>query len=150
MRQEESMAEKIVIHIDRGFGMKTWSSDPHAEAAMREVAHLSHLTPYGMLLAGLASCTAIVVLTYAEHHNVDLREVRLSAEYERVFREDCEKCEEPQRFEEQISMGIEFQGKLTPQEREKLFKISLQCPIHKMLKTGIAVRSELEVRKPEP
>jgi uncharacterized OsmC-like protein len=37
---------------------------------------------------------------------------------------------------------VSFEGDLTPQERDKLFKISLQCPVHKMLKTGIKVKSQ--------
>ena len=93
-----------------------------------------------MLLASLASCTAVVVNTYAQYHELDLKEVELVTEYQRTFKEDCKNCEKISEYEEQITMDIAFEGDLTPEQREKLFKISLQCPIHKMLKSGIKIQ----------
>jgi len=127
-----------------------------------------HLTPYGMLLVGLGSCTAIVLHTYAQHHSVDLRDVELRLQYDRVFAEDadkkhpCEDCEGIHEYKEQadkkhpIEEEIVLTGELTPEERKRLFLVSRHCPIHKMLTDavhppdafhpphGVEVKSRLE------
>jgi uncharacterized OsmC-like protein len=45
------------------------------------------------------------------------------------------------KYEDQIEMSVSFEGNLTSHERDKLFSISLHCPVHKMLKSGIKVKS---------
>jgi putative redox protein len=136
------MAEKLVVHQRNNFETDFRAVDPETPESgeLYPVKHIQNLTPYGMLLAGLGSCTAVVVNTYAQYHGIELEEVELTVEYERVFKDDCEHCEDISRYKESINIGISFRGKLTPQQQEKLFKISLQCPIHKMLKSGIEVR----------
>jgi uncharacterized OsmC-like protein len=135
------MPERIVITQKSNFETSFLSLDPEAPQTgeLHPVKNVQDLTPYGMLLASLGSCTAVVVNTYAQYHRLDLNEVQLTVEYQRTFREDCEHCEEIDKYEEQISMDLHFEGNLMPKDREKLFKISLQCPIHKMLKKGIKV-----------
>lgn len=102
-----------------------------------------------MVLAGLGTCTAFVVNTYAEHHGLDVDAVELRLQYRRSFKEDCAHCEEFDEYEDQIEMVVSFEGNLTSQERDKLFKISLQCPVHKMLKSGIKVKSAPALHVPE-
>lgn len=137
------MGERIVIRQNRDFETRFWAQDPGEPegSELNEAAHLQDLTPYGMLLAGLGSCTGVVVHTYARYHGVGLDEVELRLEYERSFREDCEECEKDQRYTESVSQELSFSGDLTDEEREKLYRISLQCPIHKMLKSGVKVES---------
>jgi uncharacterized OsmC-like protein len=139
------MSEKIVVRQKNDFQTEFWAADPEdpESAKLAPVRHIQDLTPYGMLLAGLASCTAVVVNTYARYHGVKLDEVELTTEYRRTFKEDCEHCEEISRYDEQITMDMSFKGDLGPQDHEKLFKISLQCPIHKMFKGGIKVQTRL-------
>lgn len=136
------MAEKVVVRQRNNFETDFRALDPERPESgeLHPVRHIQDLTPYGMLLASLGSCTAVVVNTYAQYHGIELDEVELTVEYERVFKEDCEHCEDVSGYKESINAGISFRGKLTPQQQEKLFKISLQCPIHKMLKGGIEVR----------
>ncbi|GAB4388571.1 MAG: hypothetical protein Kow0025_08690 [Thermodesulfovibrionales bacterium] len=138
------MGERIVIRQNKDFETRFWAKDPGEPegSPLGEVAHIQALTPYGMLLAGLGSCTGVVVNTYARYHGVGLEEVTLRLEYERSFREDCEECERDEKFTESISQELSFSGDLTDEEREKLYRISLQCPIHKMLKSGVKVQSK--------
>jgi putative redox protein len=96
-----------------------------------------------MLLSGLGSCTAIVLHTYAQHHGVDLQEVELRLNYDRIFADDCVQCEDIQEYREQIEEEITLIGNLTPEERKRLFMVSKHCPIHKMLQHGIEVKSYL-------
>ncbi|MGD8626405.1 MAG: osmotically inducible protein C, partial [Anaerolineae bacterium] len=59
----------------------------------------------------------------------------------------CQNCQEIDRYQEQLQETLTFRGDLTEAERQKLFKIAHQCSIHKMLESGIEIRSELNTRK---
>ena len=138
------MAEKVVIHQKSNFQAKFWALDPNEPESkkLHPVKRIEDLTPYGMLLAGLGSCTAIVVHTFAQYHGLGLQELEVTAAYQRTFGEDCEHCEEIDRYREKINVTVSFRGNLSPQDEEKLFKVSKQCPIHKMLKSGVEVQSQ--------
>lgn len=135
--------ERVIVRQNRNFETEFLAPDPRAAESQepRPVGHLQELTPYGMLLAGLGSCTAVVLHTYARHHGLNLEEVELDLRYERVFREDCENCEEIGEYRERIRQDIRLKGDMKPGDREKLFRISRHCPIHKMFQSGIPVES---------
>jgi uncharacterized OsmC-like protein len=139
------MGEKIIVRQNSRFEIEILALDPHDADAheFKVVDDVRQLTPYGMLLAGLGSCTAVVLHTYAQHHAVALDEVELRLEYDRVFEEDCEHCEAIQEYQERIEEEIALTGKLTPGEQNRLYMVSRHCPIHKMLTGGIEVRSAL-------
>lgn len=139
------MAEKVIVRQNRLFETEILAQDPHDPDAeeFEPVAAIHHLTPYGMLLAGLGSCTTIVLHTYAQYHDVPLDEVEITLSYDRTFAEDCENCEEIDKYTEQISEEMHLIGDLTPAEKKKLHVISRHCPIHQMLLHGIEVHSRL-------
>jgi len=139
------MAEKVIVHQNKEYETKIFGPDPRDEEAQKlyAIKEIYDLTPYGMLLASLGSCTAALLNSYAQNHGLDLHEVELRLRYERNFKKDCENCEGIERYEEEIDEEISFVGNLTGKEREKLFLISHHCPIHKMLKSGIKVNSQL-------
>ena len=140
------MSESVIVRQNSSFEIDILAQDAHnpQDDQFYKVDAVHHLTPYGMLLSGLGSCTAIVLHTYAQHHGVDLREVELRLTYDRVFADVCVECEGILEYREQIDEQIVLTGDLTPQERKKLFSVSRHCPIHKMLLHGIEVRSHLE------
>ncbi|MFQ6099891.1 MAG: OsmC family protein [Anaerolineae bacterium] len=139
------MGEVVIVRQNSKFETEILSLDPHDpdDHQFHPVDHIHYLTPYGMLLAGLGSCTAIVLHTYAQHHGVNLREVELRLQYDRVFADDCVQCEGIQEYKEEIAEEIVLTGGLAPQERKRLFAVSKHCPIHKMLIGGITVQSRL-------
>jgi len=139
------MAEKVIVRQNSMFETEFLAQDPHEpdDPHLHPVAHVHELTPYGMMLAGLAACTGIVLHTYAQYHDVNLDEVELHVEYDRVFEEDCRDCEKIEEYREQIDEEIVLIGDLTPEERRRLLVISRQCPIHKILLHGIEVNSRL-------
>ncbi len=139
------MGESVIVRQNNSFETEILARDPHNpdDPEFYSVDHMHQLTPYGMLLAGLGSCTAIVLHTYAHHHGVELQEAELHLEYDRVFAEDCEECEGIEEYREQIETEIVLRGPLMPEERKRLFAVSKHCPIHKMLKHGIEVHSRL-------
>ena len=140
------MPESVIVRQNSSFEIEILARDAHdpQDGGYHRVDAVHLLTPYGMLLSGLGSCTAIVLHTYAQHHGVDLREVELHLTYDRVFADDCVDCEDIHEYREQIDEQILLVGDLTPQERKKLFSVSKHCPIHKMLIQGVEVRSHLE------
>ena len=73
------MGERIVVRQDHNFRTEFLAADPHDpdEGTLEPVDNVYGLTPYGMLLAGLGSCTGIVLHTYAQYHDVPLEGVEL-------------------------------------------------------------------------
>ena len=142
------MAERVVIRQDNQFRTLVLSADPediHSNA-LEAVGDIHQLTPYGMLLSSLGTCTALVLHTYAQNHNIPLLEVEIRLEYQRVFREDCEDCEdcdEASDYEEEIHEKLDLTGEISPAEREKLMRVAHYCPIYKMLQNGIKISTQL-------
>jgi len=139
------MAERIIVRQDKRFRTLFLSADPEDPAALNyeTVEDIHQLTPYGMLLASLGSCTALVLHTYAQNHEIQLDEVELHLAYQRVFREDCEGCDEAEEFNEEITEKLKLEGNLPGATREKLLRIAHFCPIYKMLGNGVKVKTSL-------
>ncbi len=140
------MGESVIVRQNSRFEIEILALDPHNpdDDEFHPVHHVHQMTPYGMLLAGLGSCTAIILHTYAQNHDVDLDEVELHLTYDRVFAEDCEQCREIEEYREQIESVLTLSGDLTPDAERRLFMISRHCPIHKMLMNGIDVQTSLD------
>ena len=138
------MGETIIVRQKSNYDTEILGPDPNdpESQALHRVTNIYDLTPYGMLLASLGSCTAVLLNSYAQHHGLELRKVELTLRYDRNFKKDCQNCEEIDQYEEEINEEIAFTGNLTSSNREKLFLISHHCPIHKMLKTGIKVNAQ--------
>ena len=139
------MAERVIVKQDRQFRTQFSAADPEdiQSNVFETIEDIHQLTPYGMLLSSLASCTALVMHTYAQNHDIKLREVELHMSYQRVFREDCEDCEEEREYNEEISERILLEGDLSSSEREKLLRVAHLCPIYKMMVDGITINSSL-------
>ena len=139
------MGEKVKVRQNRNFEIQFLGPDPQDPESdeLLQINHLHALTPYGMMLASLGSCTTIVLHTYAQNHEIDLQEVEILLEYERSFKDESELHQGVQSYEEQIGEEIELIGDLSPEQRQKLFSISKQCSIHKMFEHGIEIQSDL-------
>jgi putative redox protein len=139
------MSEKIIVRQNNKYEVGFWAVDPNQPDTdeYQPVQGLHEITPYGMMLVSLATCTAQVVLPYAQHHGVDLEEVEFRLTYDRTYKEDCENCEHINEYKEEINEQITFHGELSESEKEKLFRIAHQCPIEKIFRGGITIHSEL-------
>jgi uncharacterized OsmC-like protein len=139
------MAEQVIVDQNSDFEIEFRAADPREEQPeeFHAVYHVHELTPYGMMLASLGACTTIVLHTYAQNHGLDLDRVRIHLRYARVFQQDCENCEDIDRYEEQFQEEISLFGDLTEQEQQKLYHIAQQCSIHKILESGIEITSKL-------
>lgn len=139
------MAERVIVRQDKDFKTIFLAADPedHKSLHFETIENIHQLTPYGMLLCSLASCTAIVLHTYAQNHDIPLQEVEMNMEYQRVFRDDCEDCDENKEFSEEISEKILLKGDLSGIQREKLLRIAHFCPIYKMVEEGVRIKTSL-------
>lgn len=139
------MAERLILRQNDRFETEFLSNDPHRPYSeeFKPTTNMHDLTPYGLFLAGLAGCTAVVLHTYAQNHGLDLDRVELRLTYDRVFDEDCETCDGFEPYTEQIEEEILLVGQLDERDRETLFLVSKQCPLHKVVEDGIEVHSTL-------
>jgi len=135
------MSERIIVRQNRRLEVEILAAETEGERAgeMRAVGSIHELTPYGLLLAGLGTCTAVVVHTYARSHDVSLERVEVVVEYTRDFQEDCEHCEEIEDYEEAILEEVRFEGSLDGEERDTLERVAGLCSIRKMLESGVPV-----------
>jgi len=116
------MSERVVVYQDKSFRTEFRATDPNDKDTqdLEAVMHLHNLTPYGMLLASVGSCTAIVVNTYARNHDFPLKSIAVDASYDRVFAEDCDNCDEDTVYEEIIKEKLNFEGDLSESEMDRL------------------------------
>ncbi len=88
--------------------------------------------PPELMLAALGACKGMTVRLYAERKQWPLRAVRVTL----VGSQD----EGP----EQIDVTISFVGELSEEQRRRLLEIAEHCPVHRILASGVGIRSSLE------
>ncbi len=139
------MADAERVWVWQNSKYETQFSAPSVEESdsteMEPVAGIYELTPYGMMLASLGSCTTIVLNSYAENHKIPLEAVEIRLEYDRVFKEDCDNCENIRQYQERIREEIRFEGSLSPSDRKRLETVAHACPIYKMFLQGIEIET---------
>ena len=134
------MTEKVLVGLDNQFSLDVEAVDSETNAVdFQPVDQIQELSPYGMLLAGVGSCTSMVVMTYAENHNISLDRIEIELDYQREFADDCEKCEDIDKYEEHIYETIHLEGDISEATEDKLKKIAHQCPLEKMLNHGVEI-----------
>ena len=88
--------------------------------------------PPELLLAALGVCKGMTLRMYAERKGWPLRSVRVH-----LVRSEVE-AGEP------VEVTISFVGELSDEQRRRLLEISEHCPVHRMLTSGVAIRSSFE------
>lgn len=139
------MAERVIVWQDQKFRTRFWAETEGEDKKekLEEVDHIHQLNPYSMMLGSLGACTAIVLHTYAQYHQLNLDEVELRLHYNRSHKEDCEKCETQQQYRDEIHEDILLRGDLSEAEKQKLMTIAHACPIYRMYQEGIPIRTHL-------
>ncbi len=103
-------------------------------------------TPYGFLLSALGSCTGMTLRMYADRKEWPLDETIVRLSHEKVHAEDCENCDTEQGQVDRITREIEIRGRLSDDQRERLFEIANKCPVHRTLLGDVDIRSSLRSR----
>ena len=97
-------------------------------------------TPYDYLLAGLGACTSMTVGLYARKKKWSLEEAIISLRHSRIHAKDCADCETKEGMLDQIEVDVDLKGDLTEEQRAKLIEIANKCPVHRTLKSEMAIR----------
>ena len=90
-------------------------------------------SPYHLVAAGLAACTAMTLRLYADRKKWDLREVYVHISHEKTHAEDCLNCESATSKIDKFTREIELGGDLTVEQKQRLLEIADKCPVHRTL-----------------
>jgi uncharacterized OsmC-like protein len=100
-------------------------------------------SPYDLLLAALGTCTSMTLRMYADRKQWPLEGVTVSLSHEKGHAKDCAECETRVGYLDRIQRRIELAGPLDDAQRQRLLEIANMCPVHRTLKSEIAISSSL-------
>lgn len=101
-------------------------------------------TPYELLSAGLAACTAMTLQMYARRKKWDIGAVTVHIDHRKDYATDLQECEKTDTKIDHFDRHIELTGDLSDEQRQRLLEIADRCPVHRTLHTPVKVRTELE------
>lgn len=100
-------------------------------------------SPYDLLSASLAACTAMTLKLYAQRKEWNLEEVYVYISHSKRHINDLGEENEKGRYLDHISKKLEMIGGLTEEQKEKLKEIASKCPVHKTLKSEVLIETSL-------
>ncbi len=100
-------------------------------------------SPYQLVAAGLAACTAMTLRLYSERKNWQLKEVYVHVSHEKSHAEDCLNCESTTSKIDRFVREIELIGDLDAEQRKRLLEIADKCPVHRTLENAAQILTTL-------
>ena len=100
------------------------------------------MTPYDLLLAALGTCTSMTLRMYAKRKGLEVDNIRVNLQHNRIHAEDCESCEDQSGKVDQIRRQIRIKGDLTDKQRQRMLEIADMCPVHRTLHNQKQITSE--------
>jgi putative redox protein len=98
-------------------------------------------SPYELMLAALASCTAMTVRMYAARKQWPLEEVVVRLRDTPKHIKDCLDCETAAVGPRRIDRTVELHGPLSAEQRTRILEIADRCPVKQTLERGITIRT---------
>ncbi len=102
--------------------------------------------PYGLLLSALGGCTNMTLLMYARRKDLPLTRIETRLRNDRVYGEDCRRCEDEEEYVDSIERHITLYGPLTDEHIVVLSRVAARCPVHKTLTRGLVVQDTIAAR----
>jgi len=96
-------------------------------------------SPYELLNAGLAACTAMTLKMYAARKKWDLKEVYVYLSHSKKHKQDAA----DNVYLDHIEKKLKFEGNLDDKQRQRLKEIASKCPVHKTLLNTVQIETEL-------
>lgn len=97
-------------------------------------------SPYGLLSAALASCTAMTLHAYAKLKSLPVTDIRVHVKHEKVHELDCENCERDEKaMVDCLKRTIWIDGDIDDKARERLMGIANKCPVHRTLSKQVQI-----------
>ncbi|XLS27976.1 alpha/beta fold hydrolase [Flavobacteriaceae bacterium M23B6Z8] len=147
--EEETIRSKhqVVASLDteNGFTTQMKVGDHYITADEPEDVggHNFGPTPYELVSAGLASCTAMTMKMYASFKKWDLQNIEVHTSYNKKHASDCENCESDSAKIDTFTKEIKITGNLSEEQRKKLLEIAGKCPVHRTLHNEIKIETKL-------
>lgn len=97
-------------------------------------------SPYGLLSASLAACTAMTLHGYAKMKRLAIRSIDVAVRHEKVHERDCENCEQDAgAMVDRLERTIRLDGDLSDEARARMLQIAERCPVHRTLSAGVKI-----------
>jgi putative redox protein len=97
-------------------------------------------SPYGLLSASLAACTAMTLHAYAKMKHLAIRDIHVDVRHEKVHEPDCENCERDASAKvDRLERTIRIDGDLSDEVRIRMMQIADRCPVHRTLAAGVKI-----------
>ena len=100
-------------------------------------------SPYGLVSAALASCTAMTLHMYATRKQLAVRDIRVLVRHRKVHEKDCEDCPESDVKIDHLERVVWLDGDLTDAQRTRMLEIADRCPVHRTLHGSVRVETRL-------
>ena len=98
-------------------------------------------SPYDLLSASLAACTAMTLKLYTQRKEWDLKEVYVYISHSKRHINDLGDENEKGRYLDHISTKMELIGNLSEEQKEKLKEIASKCPVRKTLISDVVIET---------
>ena len=99
--------------------------------------------PQELLMASLGACASITAQMYAKRKQWNLQSVHIDVVHERALAPDNAESGVTKGMVDKFEMQISLAGDLSEDQRNRLFEITIRCPIHRMLSSGVKIQSRL-------
>lgn len=99
------------------------------------------MSPYGFLAAGLGACTSMTIRMYARRKGWPLDHVSVDVTHDKVHAQDAGTGADTK--VDTFRRLIRLEGNLSEDQRAALMSIADKCPVHRTLKGGAKVVTEL-------
>ncbi len=100
-------------------------------------------TPYELVSAGLASCTAMTIQMYAKRKQWDVQNVEVHISYGKKHAVDCKNCAQDSAKIDTFTREIKLEGDLDEEQIRRILLIADKCPVHRTLHSETQVITTL-------
>ncbi|NND05971.1 MAG: OsmC family protein [Saprospiraceae bacterium] len=104
-------------------------------------------SPYELLSAGLATCTAMTLRMYTNRKKWPAGDIHVHVQHDKIHAEDCETCSDEHAQGSKIDRlerQIEWTGNLDEKQAQRMLEIANKCPVHKTLETASVIVTKLK------
>ena len=95
-------------------------------------------SPYGLISAALASCTAMTLHSYARLKSLSVSDIRVFVRHDKVHEADCAHCGERDRID-RLDCVVRIDGDIDEAVRERMMQIAARCPVHRTLDGSVRI-----------
>lgn len=101
------------------------------------------LSPFELVSAGLAACTAMTMRMYARRKDWQIDHLHVDVFHDKIHAETCAECETKEGKIDQFRREITLEGPLDEDQRARILAIADKCPVHRTLHSEIDIVTEL-------